>query len=360
MKFIHASDFHLCSCFRASSLPSDIASAHRDQLWHTFYDIIAACKQEQIDLLLISGDLFEHDYAKLSDVKRISDAFAEIPETKVMIVCGNHDPLYERSYYKILEFPQNVFIFPSEFTSFEIPQFNAVIHGFSWNRNKYEMLPFIFSPPDKTKTNLLLLHCDVLNKSQYLPIELSALESLSYDYIALGHIHKSMQVRNQIFYSGSPEPLDFGEEGKHGYFIGEMQQTKLTVKFVRAAKRQFLTVKLTLNASMNNTDLKSLILSSCNDNPKKNLYRIYFSGTMNTEIDLKHVMNELSAQFYCLLWEDQTIPDYDIDLLNEQNRDNLIGKYIQALHSDAKKNVIAEKALRLGINALMDQNGGQS
>ena len=165
---------------------------------------------------------------------------------------------------------------------------------------------------------------------------------------------------NQIFYSGSPEPLDFGEEGKHGYFIGEMQQTKLTVKFVRAAKRQFLTVKLTLNASMNNTDLKSLILSSCNDNPKKNLYRIYFSGTMNTEIDLKHVMNELSAQFYCLLWEDQTIPDYDIDLLNEQNRDNLIGKYIQALHSDAKKNVIAEKALRLGINALMDQNGGQS
>lgn len=309
---------------------------------------------------MISGDLFEHDYAKLSDVKRISDAFAEIPETKVMIACGNHDPLYERSYYKILEFPQNVFIFPSEFTSFEIPQFNAVIHGFSWNRNKYEMLPFIFSPPDKTKTNLLLLHCDVLNKSQYLPIELSALESLSYDYIALGHIHKSMQVRNQIFYSGSPEPLDFGEEGKHGYFIGEMQQTKLTVKFVRAAKRQFLTVKLTLNASMNNTDLKSLILSSCNDNPKKNLYRIYFSGTMNTEIDLKHVMNELSAQFYCLLWEDQTIPDYDIDLLNEQNRDNLIGKYIQALHSDAKKNVIAEKALRLGINALMDQNGGQS
>ena len=35
-----------------------------------------------------------------------------------------------------------------------------------------------------------------------------------------------------------------------------------------------------------------------------------------------------------------------------------IGKYIQALHSDAKKNVIAEKALRLGINALMDQLEG--
>ena len=149
MKFIHASDFHLCSSFHQSSLPSEVAATHRDQLWQTFYRIVETCRKDQIDLLLISGDLYEHEYAKLSDVKRIADAFDTIPHTKILIACGNHDPLYERSYYKVLEFPQNVFIFPSEYTFMELEELNTIVYGFSWNRTRYDSIPFTFDQQKK-------------------------------------------------------------------------------------------------------------------------------------------------------------------------------------------------------------------
>ncbi|MFA0814361.1 MAG: exonuclease SbcCD subunit D [Anaerofustis sp.] len=360
MKFIHASDFHLCSCFRTSSLPAQTAAEHRDQLWRTFGSIIETCRVQQVDLLLISGDLYEHEYAKISDVKRIADAFESIPKTKIFISCGNHDPLYEQSYYRILQFPNNVFIFPPEMTSFEIPELNCIIHGFSWNRSRYENVPFEWPKTDPGKTNILMLHCDVLNQSFYLPTDPSVLAKLPFQYIALGHIHKSMQVKNHIFYSGSPEPLDFGEEGKHGYFIGELTKERLTVKFIRSAKRSFLSIRLPLNGSMNNNDIKDAVRNACADCPEQNIYRVSFEGSLSPLVDLPELMKELQSEYYCLLWEDHSSADYDLSALYEQNQNNLIGKYIELLSSQTSDDPIAEKAIRYGLSALLEQNGGRA
>jgi DNA repair protein SbcD/Mre11 len=40
-----------------------------------------------------------------------------------------------------------------------------------------------------------------------------------YDYVALGHIHRQQQVAPNAWYAGSPEYIDFGEEGQNKGFL---------------------------------------------------------------------------------------------------------------------------------------------
>ncbi len=358
MKFIHASDFHLCSGYESSSLPKPIAKERREQLWTTFHSLIDTCREDRIDVLLISGDLYENDYAKISDVKRIADAFASIPETRVFISCGNHDPYYDKSYYNIIAFPENVHIFPSEYSSVELKEHNAVIYGFSWDKNAYKQSPFTFSSIDPNKINILCLHCDVLTKSEYLPLSVQAIDDIGFDYAALGHIHKTTQVKSQIFYSGSPEPLDFGEEGKHGYYLGKITDKKSKVKFIDSAKRAFVSKTIKLSGEMDHNHIRDLILQESDEDMKKNIFRIKFKGMVDPQVSLSSVVNELKDRFYCLLYKDLTVPDYDIMKLYRQNKDNIIGKYIESLLKQAEADIVAYKALIYGLNALLEQNGG--
>jgi hypothetical protein len=44
----------------------------------------------------------------------------------------------------------------------------------------------------------------------------------------------------------------------------------------------------------------------------------------------------------------------------KQNQNNLIGKYIELLSSQTSDDPIAEKAIRYGLSALLEQNGGRA
>lgn len=59
MKFIHVSDIHI----GMSPDPTMFWSEDRaNDIKETFSDVISRCKDEEVDLLLISGDLFNHQH----------------------------------------------------------------------------------------------------------------------------------------------------------------------------------------------------------------------------------------------------------------------------------------------------------
>ncbi len=358
MKFIHTADLHLCSSFAASALATDTALEHRKQLWATFNNIIDACINDDIDLLLISGDLFETDYASITDIKRAFDAFKRIPNTKIFISCGNHDPLSANSYYKLVEYPKNVYIFPNRLTFVELDEFNLAVYGFSWDKNRYETPPFSIPSADPSKTNILCLHADVITASHYFPLKPKDFAGKNFDYIALGHIHKPMQVDNKLFYCGSPEPLNFSEEGRHGYFKGEILDGKLKVDFVNCARRRFCCIEVKVTGEMDSNDIKAAIASKCKINPSDNIFDIKFTGNINPQINLADIISDINDKFYCLKYTDETSLDYDIKKLYNENKNNIIGKYISSLMEKATSDKTAYKALFLGIDALIKNNEG--
>ena len=138
MKFIHIADMHIGSSFMSSCPDRNTASERREDLFRAFNKVIVACKKREVDLLLIAGDLFEDELVRASDVSRLADGFRRIPEVRVVIAAGNHDYIYEKSFYNLVEFPENVTIFRNDsLEKVEFADINTNIYGLSFNRKPY-------------------------------------------------------------------------------------------------------------------------------------------------------------------------------------------------------------------------------
>jgi exonuclease SbcD len=69
----------------------------------------------------------------------------------------------------------------------------------------------------------------------------------TFDYVALGHIHKHQVISEEppVVYAGSIERIDFGEEKEDkGFVVAEVEKGRATYEFVKLAARPFITVEV--------------------------------------------------------------------------------------------------------------------
>ena len=216
MKFIHIADVHFDTPF-ALLERRGLAGKRRLEQRSAFKKVINYARENDIPYLFICGDLFEAEYVKNSTIEYINKEFESIPNTKIFIVPGNHDPYMKNTYYMTYNFAKNVKIFTSRVEKIEID--NLCIYGYGFDnfymkKEEREELKNL----DTSKINILITHCDLDgakdNDIRYNPVPKNELKALEFDYIALGHIHKPSIDRN-IAYSGSLVSLGFDELGSH-------------------------------------------------------------------------------------------------------------------------------------------------
>ena len=356
IKFIHTADLHLGSTFNNASFPRGIAKRRREDMWDTFFDIVELAKRERVNFLLISGDLFEDRLITIGQVKRINEAFKSIPEINVVISPGNHDYYWDKSPYKKIEWNCNVTLFETrELTKVSFPQLQTNVYGFAWT-TKYIEEPFTFNADelDESQKNILLLHGDVYNKSsQYLPIDKDYLARLPFQYMALGHIHKGEEIQNNMRYPGSPEPLNFGEVGSRGVLLGEMDEDFLHVEFIPLAKRKFIVEEVELSPEMN---YEEIVHKLCSFQDKQNLYRLHLRGFRDCDINIDQLIEEASSKFYYLEVNDSSKPDYDLGKIYLENKDNIIGMFIEEMKKLDLEEQKNKDALYLGLEALLKES----
>ena len=92
MKFVHIADMHFDSPFTTLSDKGNLGEKRRIEQRKIFKKVIEYIKENNIEYLFISGDLYEHKYIRRTTIEYINDLFKEIPETKIFISPGNHDP----------------------------------------------------------------------------------------------------------------------------------------------------------------------------------------------------------------------------------------------------------------------------
>jgi len=81
-------------------------------------------------------------------------------------------------------------------------------------------------------------------------LDVDELDSLGFDHIVCGHIHRAQEVGERGFYVGSPMPLNFGEasphQGAHGVCIIDTGETQVidfyAAEFVPIESRAFVTL----------------------------------------------------------------------------------------------------------------------
>ncbi len=250
MRFLHTADWHVGKTLRGRS--------RLDEQERVLAEILEISRLEEVDCLLVSGDVFD-SYAPSAEAERIVFEFlAEVigRGMKAVLISGNHDhPKRLEALARLVE-PLGIFIRTRLHTGtresvIEVPNgsYSARIcvlpfiphsslvrarhlfEGRGEDVKTYEEAIGALLMKDSFRfsadsVNILVGHLHISKartSGSERSIHLGAPYEVSpqhlpprFHYIALGHIHQPQEISapSPTFYAGSPLQLDFGEQGQ--------------------------------------------------------------------------------------------------------------------------------------------------
>ena len=293
-----------------------------------FKKVIEFVKNNNVDFLFITGDLYEQEYIKQSTIDYINNLFKEIIDTRVLIVPGNHDPLLVNSFYNNYNWSDNVKIFSENIEKVKFGEF--CIYGFGFE--KYELYDsdkiLKNIQLDANKVNILISHGDVYNNSKYNYISDNNLKK--FDYVFLGHIHKRDE-----YYPGSLISLGFDEPGEHGFLYGEIfDKDNIDKKIVPVDDKEFIIRDFDISEIYSKEDL----IEKINENDSENkFYEINLIGEKNvdTNISMKLINKSIIK-----------IKDNSAIRVKESSDNSMNGIYFKLLKNKYELNEISEDEYR--------------
>ena len=190
MKFVHIADIHFDSPFINLSDRENLGDMKRLEQRKVFKKVIEYIKENAIDFLFIAGDLYEQQYIRKSTIEYINGLFKEIPNTKIYISPGNHDPYIKNSYYNQFQWNDNVHIFSSKIEKITLENANIYGYGFDdfyCSEAKIEDLKI--SNPEKI--NILIIHGT---------LDGANLEDKQYNSMSKKMLEEKEQIHSHIKY----------------------------------------------------------------------------------------------------------------------------------------------------------------
>ena len=355
MKFVHIADMHFDYPFTTLSDKGNLGEQRRLEQRKIFKRVIEYIKENKIEYLFISGDLYEHNYIRKSTIEYINNLFKEIENTKIFISPGNHDPILKKSYYNNFIWNKNVYIFNSEIKKISTEEADIYGYGFDdfyCTNSGIEKLNI----ENPEKLNILIIHGTLnganLEEMQYNSMSTTMLENKGFNYVALGHIHKNNFISNgKIIYPGSTISLGFDELGEHGMVVGKITKNENKLEFIKLDETEYV------EKEINCTEINSIeeLIEKINEIKieENKLYKIILNGKRNFEINIynlyKYELNEKIIKI-----KNKTKPNYNIEEIAKEN--SLRGLFAKEILEEIKKenynNEIIENALEIGMEIL--------
>ncbi|GEL89380.1 metallophosphoesterase family protein [Pediococcus parvulus] len=258
MKFIHSADIHLDSPFKGlRKAPDQVWQLIHDSTYRAFSNLVTTAIKENVDFVLIVGDLFDQVQHSIRADLFVNEQFERLNQKQIPVYLsyGNHDYLNDNT--EIINYPKNVHVFSSNPQKEQLTLKDGTtvsIIGFSYDKQAVkEDIVAEFPGRDQADFEIGTVHgsLDSLNapEANYAPFSETELLNLHYDYWALGHIHKR-QVLNEdpaIIYSGNLQGRHKNEPGTKGFYLVSSEGEKLIPKFKEASviNWQKLTIEVT-------------------------------------------------------------------------------------------------------------------
>jgi DNA repair protein SbcD/Mre11 len=223
-RFVHAADIHLDSPLRSLALRDPaLAELIGNATRRAFVAIVDLCLEQQVDALLLAGDLHDGDQTSMKTARFLAEQMRRLDEAgiQVFVIRGNHDALSKIT--KELTFPDSVKLFGprAEAVVPERRNGNApiAIHGLSFAKPQApdSLLPQYASPTEGA-VNIGLMHTSLdgaAGHDPYAPCNVADLKTAGFRYWALGHVHKRTVVEGgcTIVMPGMPQGRDINEAG---------------------------------------------------------------------------------------------------------------------------------------------------
>jgi DNA repair protein SbcD/Mre11 len=258
MRFLHLADVHLDTAF--SGRTPEVALTLQRASRTAFGRAVDAAIREEVDAVLIAGDLFDGDRLSIRTERYLHEVLARLGEASIPVVyvTGNHDPGGGAGPASRVQWPGHVrLIDHADPVTVEIRregELRGMVTGAGHPSSRTtEDLSRRFPRPDPSHLHIALLHTQVTGSrgseshDPYAPSELGFLESSGHDYWALGHVHarQCLSSHPPIHYPGNLQGRHPGETGaKGGLLVDLARRGAPTVDFLEFAPVRWETLRI--------------------------------------------------------------------------------------------------------------------
>lgn len=236
MKLLHTADLHIGKKIFELSMIED-----QKHILNQIYDIAV---KEQVNALLIAGDVYDRAVPPTEAVSLLDDFLTKFIEAgiPVIMISGNHDSPERVSFAdRILEkkglYIAGNYCEPLKTVTLEdehgpvtivcMPFVKPAVTGNTTSEQAVgQMLSGLPMTMDGNRRHVLVTHFFVTGELGEIPelsesesdINVGGLDNVSaslfqaFDYVALGHIHRPQHIgKGNVYYAGAPLKYSFGE-----------------------------------------------------------------------------------------------------------------------------------------------------
>lgn len=368
LKIFHTADLHLDSPF--SSLPPSVAEKRREELRRVFVGMMQTAADENVDLVLCPGDLFDSGFVSKETVRVLCEGFGRL-RCPVVICPGNHDPYTPRSVYASGELPGNVRVFREETpSSFDFPELGVDVWGAAFTRPFMENPPMVRVPAlGGDKIHILCQHGDTRSPlSKTCPLNPRDIAYRGFTYAALGHIHVPGEPEvlsgtagtTTVAYSGCPMGRSFDEPGFGGALMVTIDRDRrVTVERRRVADKRYMVEQLDVTGLDSGVDVAARLRAMLGEKGygRETSLRVILRGEVAPTVafSCKAIARACGDGLEYLELRDRTLPVFEAEYLESDMtlRGALYRELLPRLRegSEADRSVAAD-ALRAGLAAI--------
>ncbi len=308
MKLIHFADLHLGVDNYGSQDPATGVSTRTLDILRALDTIVDRAIDEPVDAVLFAGDMFKNRDPNPTLQRELAKRVSRLVQAGIplVVLVGNHDlpgalgRATAAEIYEALDVPGVHIVRNLAALRVETASGPLDVVGVPWitrstmlaqeNMRAYSDVDL----DDEIRSGIsnrvrqlagelagdapavLLAHVSLqgadfgLERSLMLGRDVSIgsddLEASAFDYVALGHIHKhqALGIRPPVVYAGSPERIDFGEEGEpKGYVLVEIdsedEPQRASWEFVELPARRFETLRIDATGAEPEVEIERVI-----------------------------------------------------------------------------------------------------
>lgn len=351
MKFLHTSDWHLGR--RPVGGIGNFSDTRFNDYFQSAKWVVEKAVEERVDLILISGDIFDKNTISPEVLDRTMEIFeiAKDNEIAVFAIEGNHDRSFSgQSWVAFLEKMGYLKLLNSlkDAKAHHIPFKGFNFYGFPYLGVLTDKILNDFMERIETNNNILMVHT-AISSSEYLPgtVDKEVIDKLGrkFIYIAGGHFHSYSAYPSEnpfFFIPGSPEYWDLYERDQKGIIIYDTEIG--LARFIPSKKRRVLRFEFQCKSNAEiSENVRRLIDTdkiSENDIAILNFQVTEFDGYVNADDIEKFVQKETSALKVIVRLDYESKSVLDISNINS-NKIELLEK---SIITEKWKNEFSSKA----------------
>ena len=244
IRFLHCSDIHLDTPF--AGLSAEKSEERRRMLRGSFVKMMQYVRETNINIVLMSGDIFDTEYATNTTAEVLIREFKNCPETEFIISPGKHDFYTDNPIYASGRLPKNCHVFTSDKLSrFDFEDYNITVYGWAFTSGEMRENPiYDRQVDDSSRVNIVCAYADLNGEvdSTSCPIATDDLKKFGAEYYAFGSRHASSKFNSvgasKYSYCGALECTGFDEPGLGGvnlitveYSDGELSIDNKSISF---------------------------------------------------------------------------------------------------------------------------------